>query len=112
MYPHLFENCKYPSQISDVPNKEKVSIVGKIIKVIKKKKKDGDPYLNLEVVNKDDIYTLVCWTEETKTYVDKLKEKEVVRIDGIVNHGFRKNQISVNKVHTLKECIRFGGKDI
>ena len=40
------------------------------------------------------------------------KEGEVVRIDGRVNHGWKKGQIHANKIHTLKECIRFGGKNI
>jgi len=112
MYPHLFGHCLYPSQIKDVAQGDPVVIVGKIIKISKRKKHDGDPYLVIQISNCDENYDVVAWTEEVKFYKDSLQEKEVVRIDGIVNHKFKANQISINKVHLLKECIKFGGINI
>jgi len=102
---NLFENKKIPFPapgvfIKDLQVGGKTDSFFKVFAVSKRSKKDGSPFLSLELMDKTGRIPAKIW-DNAEHYFKILKEGDIFRINGVVNEYMGQKEIKIDGVRAV-----------
>jgi 3'-5' exoribonuclease len=96
---NLFKNLE-KKWINDLKVGEQVDEYFKITGLVKKTKRDGAPYLALELMDKTGKMQAKIW-DNVESYLQLIREGEIYRVSGSINEFMGQKEVKVDKLSNV-----------